>query len=163
MLEKLKPDYYFHDIFTIEVDLLKKNQIEGIVCDIDNTIVSWSEELVLVGVVEWLAGLKEAGFKICLVSNGTDKRVKYFSQLLGIPAVGQAIKPAKRAFRKAREKLGLESKQIAVIGDQIFTDILGGNRMGFLTILVDPLNEKEFFTTMLMRQIEKMVFKRREG
>lgn len=158
----LKPDYYYPDIFSIDLDQLSSRGVRGIISDIDNTIVAWSEEELLKEVFDWFADLKERDFKVCLVSNGTGRRVGYFSRELGIPAVGQAIKPAKRAFRQAREKLGLAPEEIAVIGDQIFTDILGGNRMGFQTILVDPLSPKEFLTTRFVRSLEKLVFKRRD-
>lgn len=161
MLDNLKPDLYYPDIFTIDLKLLEGEGIKGFICDIDNTIVPWSEERILQEVIEWFAEVQRKGFKVCLVSNGIDDRVNFFSRRLSLPAVGQAVKPAKRAFKLAKAKLDLRTHEIAVIGDQIFTDILGGNRMGFMTILVDPLSKKEFFTTKIMRLLEKLVFKRR--
>ena len=162
MLNKFQPDQYYQDIFSIDLDQLKKEGIKGMLCDIDNTIVPWSEYSVLEEVIDWFAEVKRRGFKICLLSNGRDERVNYFSKKLSIPAVGLAIKPARKAFRLAQEKLGLEKEEIVVVGDQIFTDIFGGNRMGFKTILVDPLSKKEFFMTRIMRRLERLVFKRRE-
>lgn len=161
MLNKLKPDQYYQDIFAIDLNLLKEEGIKGLICDIDNTIVPWSEESILKDVIDWFAEIKEHGFKICLVSNGTDKRVKFFSNELSLPAVGQAIKPAKRAFKLAQKILQLDEKEIVVVGDQIFTDVYGGNRMGYRTILVDPMSDKELFTTKIMRSLEKLVYKRR--
>jgi uncharacterized protein len=162
MLANLKPDHYYPDIFAIDVDLLSREGIRGLICDIDNTIVPWSAEDVIQEVIDWFAKLEDDGFKLCLVSNGNDKRVKQFSQRLGIPGVGQAVKPARRAFRLARSRLSLNSDQIAVIGDQLFTDVLGGNRMGFKTILVDPMSRQEFFTTRIMRFFEGLFYKRGE-
>lgn len=161
MLDKFKPDQYYQDIFAIDLDSLKRKGIKGLICDIDNTIISWSEDLIVKEVVDWFAYIKRQGFLICLVSNGKNKRVKYFSKELSLPAVGQAIKPAKRAFKQAQKMLMLNKGEIAVIGDQIFTDVYGGNRMGYCTILVDPMSEKELFTTRFMRKIEKLVYKRR--
>ncbi len=163
MLNMFKPDKHFRNIFAIDFDNLKKEGIRGLICDIDNTIVPWSEEKVLVEVVDWFADAKEKGFKVCLVSNGTDRRVSFFSNELELPAVGQAVKPTKRAFKKAQKKLGLKKEEIAVVGDQIFTDVCGGNRMGFKTILVEPLSKKEFITTRIMRSLEKLVYRRREN
>lgn len=160
MLSKFKPDKHFQDIFAIDFDKLRKEGIRGLICDIDNTIVPWSEEKVLAEVTDWFAEIKKKGFKVCLVSNGTDRRVSFFSNQLGLPAVGQAVKPSKRAFQKAQKKLGLKREEIAVIGDQIFTDVFGGNRMGFKTILVEPLSKKEFITTRIMRSLERLVYKR---
>ncbi|MFW6282134.1 MAG: YqeG family HAD IIIA-type phosphatase [bacterium] len=161
MFNKMQPDQYYRDIFEIDLDLLKKTGIKGLICDIDNTIVPWSEESVILEVANWFEKINEEGFKICLVSNGTDRRVKFFSEELKLPAVGQAIKPAKRAFKIAQKILELEKEEIAVIGDQIFTDVYGGNRMGYTTILVDPLSDKELKSTRLMRSIEKLIFKGR--
>ena len=161
MLNNLKPDQYYQDIFAIDLNLLQNEGIKGLICDIDNTIVPWSKDLLVKEVADWFAEIKEHGFKICLVSNGIDKRVNYFSEELSLPAVGQAVKPAKRAFRLAQKILKLKKEEIAVVGDQIFTDVFGGNRMGFRTILVDPMSDKEFFTTKVMRSLEKLVFKRR--
>lgn len=161
MFNKLQPDQYYQDIFSIDLDLLKKQGIKGIICDIDNTIVPWSKKEVVLKVYDWFTEIERNGLKMCLVSNGTDSRVKSFSQKLDIPAVGLAIKPSKKAFRVAKKILELDNREIAVVGDQIFTDVFGGNRMGFKTILVDPMSKREFFTTKIIRLLEKLVFKRR--
>ncbi|AZO95699.1 YqeG family HAD IIIA-type phosphatase [Iocasia frigidifontis] len=162
MINKLKPDQYYQDVFLIDFDLLKKQGIKGVICDIDNTIVPWSEEEILQEIIDWFSEIKDRGFQICLVSNGTAKRVNYFSEKLDLPAFGQAVKPAGKAFRKAQTVMALNSSEIVVIGDQLFTDVFGGNRMGFVTILVDPMNSREFFTTRIMRLLERMFFKRGE-
>lgn len=161
MFNKLRPDHYYQDIFAIDLMELKAEGIKGLICDIDNTIIPWSEEIIMKEVADWFDETKEMGFSTCLLSNGKDKRVKNLGQELSIPAVGLAVKPSKRAFKAAQKILKLEKEEIAVIGDQIFTDIFGGNRMGFKTILVDPLSKKEFFTTMFIRKIERLVYKRR--
>ena len=157
MFNNLQADQYYQDIFEIDLDLLKKDGINGLIIDIDNTIVPWSEEAIVIEVVDWFKELSGRGFKICLVSNGANKRVHFFAEELKIPAVGQAVKPFKKAFKSAQKTLNLKPKEIAVIGDQVFTDVFGGNRMGFTTILVDPMSDKELFTTKIMRTIEKFV------
>jgi HAD superfamily phosphatase (TIGR01668 family) len=161
MFEKLKPDLYYQNIFAIDFGELARKGVRGLICDIDNTIIPWSEDKILKEVTDWFAEIKKKGFSICLVSNGKDKRVKKISRELAIPALGLALKPSRKAFKKAQEILKLKKEEIAVIGDQLFTDILGGNRMGFKTILVDPMSSKEFFTTMLVRRIEGFIYKRR--
>ncbi|MFO7814771.1 MAG: YqeG family HAD IIIA-type phosphatase [Halanaerobiales bacterium] len=159
-MKKLYPDAYYKSIFEIEIGSLKDSGVVGIIVDIDNTIVPWNDKKISDEVFNWFKNLIEEGFKLCLISNGMTKRVEYFSNQLDIPAIGTAVKPRKKAFRKALKILDLRKDKIAVIGDQIFTDVLGGNRMGFKTILVDPLNEKEFITTKIMRFLEKIVIKR---
>lgn len=160
MFKKLKPDQYYQDVFSIDFDLLQEQGIKGVICDIDNTIIPWSKEELLQEIIDWFTNIKDRGLQICLVSNGTAKRVSYFSEKLDLPAFGQAVKPAGKAFREAQTVMGLRSTEIVVIGDQLFTDVFGGNRMGFMTILVDPMSSREFFTTRIMRLLEKMFFKR---
>lgn len=160
MLKKLYPDAYYESIFKINIEDLKESGIKGMIVDIDNTIVPWNDKKLSDEVFNWFKNLIEEGFRLCLISNGMTKRVEYFSNQLDIPAIGTAVKPRKKAFKKALKILGLRKEKIAVVGDQIFTDVLGGNRMGFMTILVDPLNKNEFITTKIMRFIEKIVFNR---
>ncbi|MFW6238335.1 MAG: YqeG family HAD IIIA-type phosphatase [Halanaerobiales bacterium] len=159
MRELFRPDYYFTEVPEITPDFLHKLGIKGIICDIDNTIVAWNNDQLADSYCEWFAVLQEEGLEMCLISNGLNSRVEHFSRELQIPAVGQAVKPLSRAYREAEEKLDVKG-EIAVIGDQIFTDILGGNRVGFITILVDPLDKKEFFITRFMRLFEKPLFDR---
>ena len=160
ILKKLYPDIYYESIFDIDIKDLKDLDIKGVVVDIDNTIVPWNDKELSEEVFNWFKKLIKEGFKLCLISNGMSKRVEYFSNQLDIPAIGKAVKPRKKAFRKALNILDVQKDKIAVIGDQIFTDVLGGNRMGFTTILVDPLNKQEFITTKIMRFLEKLVIKR---
>lgn len=159
MFDCLCPDQYYQDIYSIDFEKLKQEGIKGIICDIDNTIVAWNEKVIVKELIEWLDNIEQMGFEIILISNGINKRVNYFSEELDIPAIGQAIKPYSRAYKSAVEILDIDQHEIAVIGDQMFTDILGGNRMGFKTILVDPVAENEFLTTKILRLLEKIVFK----
>lgn len=160
MLNILKPDYYYKNICNINLKKLKNIGIKGIICDIDNTIVKWSEEEIGQDIKQWFEILTKMGFEICLVTNGLGGRAEYFSEKMDIPALGQALKPAKPTYKKAQNLLGLNPDEIVVIGDQIFTDIFGGNRLGFMTILVDPLTDKEFITTKFFRLLEKLFFTR---
>ena len=160
ILKYLYPDSYYKSIFEVKIEDLKDSNIKGVIIDIDNTIVPWKDKKLSNEVFNWFNKLIEEGFRLCLISNGMSKRVEYFSNQLDIPAIGTAVKPRKKAFQQALKILGLRKEKVAVIGDQVFTDVLGGNRMGFTTILVDPLKEEEFFTTKIMRLLEKLVIKR---
>jgi HAD superfamily phosphatase (TIGR01668 family) len=160
ILSKLNPDSYYESVFEINLDNLKDADIKGIIVDIDNTIIPWNDKNISDEVFNWFKKMVKEGFKLCLISNGMNKRVEYFSNQLDIPAIGNAVKPRKKAYIKSLKILDLKRDKIAVIGDQVFTDVLGGNRMGFMTILVDPLNKNEFITTRLMRLFEKFVINR---
>ncbi len=160
MFHYLKPDLYSPSILEIDLCSLHKRSIKGIICDMDNTLVSWEKKGVDKEIVQWCEEVRERGFKMCLVSNGLIERVEKISHTLDVPYVAQAIKPRRRPFKKAAKILDLHPDQLAVIGDQVFTDVLGGNRMGMLTILVDPLSKKEFPGTKVTRLLERVVRKR---
>lgn len=151
----LYPNEYYKTFKDVEIDRLKSRGIKGVIIDIDNTLVPWSSKIPDESVYLWINKLKNEGLKVCLISNNTKARVQEFNKNLGCPVVWNARKPLKSAYMKASQYLDCPMEQIAVIGDQIFTDIWGGNRMGMYTILVDPLSEKEFFWTKLIRKIEK--------
>ncbi len=159
-LKKLYPSIYVDEISEIPLDILKKEGIRGLIIDLDNTIVPYDQPMVTQSAERWLKQAKNDGFKIFLVSNSTASRVNYFTETLGIPGISMAQKPRLGSFRKALESMDLDNKQVSVIGDQIFTDVLGGNRLNLHTILVNPLNRKEFFSTRLVRLLERFIMKR---
>jgi len=159
-LKKFYPSIYVDEISEIPLGLLKKRGIKGLIIDLDNTIAPWDQPTVTQSAERWLKQAKNDGFKIFLVSNSTTSRVNYFMETLDIPGISMAQKPRRGAFRRALELMGLDHNEVTVIGDQIFTDVLGGNRLNLHTILVNPINRKEFFFTRLVRLAEKFVMKR---
>ena len=156
----LTPDYFYDSIYDVDLDLLKEKEIQGLIIDIDNTLVGWDTLLPTLAVKEWLERLIKTNFSICLVSNNNKKRVMYFSKELNIPFIFQAKKPLKKNFLAAMNILGTTNQKTAVIGDQIFTDVLGGNRLKLTTILVKPIKSKEFWWTNFVRKIERRVIKK---
>ncbi len=160
MSKLLIPDQHLNNIFEIDTGYLKSLGIKGIITDMDNTLVSWSDRTVYPQLVDWFAGLKSEGFKLFIVSNNSKDRGGKLAREVDIPAIWYAVKPRRRAFRKALEQMGLTPGETAVVGDQIFTDVLGGNRLGLHTILVTPISEKEFFWTKLTRMVERKVLSR---
>lgn len=160
MNRNLIPDVHVSSPYQLDTEILKSKSIKGIIIDIDNTLVPWSEKLADRKVIDLMEKLKAEGFKICILSNGTKKRVTLFNKDIKLPAIHNAGKPSRAAFGKAVELLGTKPENTAVIGDQIFTDILGGNRMGLFTVLVVPMSSKEFLWTKLVRQVEKLILHR---
>jgi HAD superfamily phosphatase (TIGR01668 family) len=142
----------------LDLEALRAQGLQGFIFDLDNTLVSWRRWSVNPAVLEWLKNAQQAGFKMCILSNCMiRRRVTRFSRLTGIPALPKAAKPRKASFQKAVEFLGTPLEHTAVIGDQVFTDVLGGNRMGLYTILVLPVDRREFYITILQRTAEKIV------
>ncbi len=157
MMELLRPDEYIASAFETDLDRMMERGITGLIIDIDNTLVSWKTKTADRKVLEWFALLDAKGFKACILSNNTKDRVVTFTETIRVPAVYRAVKPRKRAFRSAMAMMGTNPRNTAVIGDQIFTDVYGGNRMGLYTILVVPVDHKEFITTRLVRILEKRI------
>lgn len=156
MWRLLVPSLCLASIFQINLEGLRQRGICGLILDLDNTLVAWGgdpEEKLFA----WLRQVREAGMAVCIVSNNDRARVKGFSDLAGIPAIPRARKPRRRAFRAAMQVMGTAPEETAVVGDQIFTDILGGNRLGLYTILVTPVARREFVGTRLVRLLEKLV------
>ena len=157
MLKLLTPDLHVESVFRLDLKKLKENNIKGLIIDIDNTLVSWDIKYITEKTKQWLLNLEREGYKVCLVSNNTKDRVVVFNEELKLPAIHRALKPRIGAFKKAMKIIGTTVKNTAVIGDQIFTDVLGGNRIGLFTILVIPIVGKEFWWTTFIRKIERHI------
>jgi len=160
MLEIFYPDMFVDSVQDIDLEILHKKRIMGLILDIDNTLVPDHVKEADQKVVEWVEKLKKEGFKVCIVSNASRKRVIKFNERLKLFAIHRARKPVSGAFKKAVRLMNLEAKQIAMVGDQIFTDIYGGNRAGMFSILVKPIHQKEFFFVWMKRLPEKLVLAR---
>nr|WP_255351300.1 YqeG family HAD IIIA-type phosphatase [Caloranaerobacter sp. TR13] len=162
LMSKLLPDLYVDTIFDIDLISLKSKGIDSIIVDIDNTLVSWESEYASKEVVDWFKRIKELGFKCCIVSNNTKDRVVKFNKSIEVYAIHRAVKPRKKPFQKAIKLMNTTPGKTVVIGDQIFTDILGGNRLGAFTILVVPISKKEFLWTRIIRKLERRILRKIE-
>lgn len=162
MKKRFIPDLYLNTVYELDISLLKAKGIRAIVVDIDNTLVSWETKAPDEKVTDLVCKLTAEGFKICILSNNTKKRVEEFNECLKLPAIHKAVKPSKRAFRRAMRLMNSLPENTAVIGDQLFTDVLGGNRLGLFTVLVAPISEKEFLWTRFVRLVEKSVLKKND-
>lgn len=157
MIEKYYPDIYCDSIRHIDLEDLIKRGIKGVILDIDNTLVPMHSKDADENAISWISDLKKKGFKVCILSNATEKRVVRFNKDIAVTAIHRAYKPSGRAFLRAADKLELEPEDIAVVGDQIFTDIHGGNKANMLTILVKPIDKKEILYVRLKRWPEKYI------
>lgn len=155
----LSPAEYHRSIFEIDLDKLQQRGYRAIMLDLDNTLVKWNHPDPTPGLVEWLKRVQEKGFAACIVSNNSGPRVSEFAAKVGTPFISSASKPRRKGFREAMARFGVTPEQTVVIGDQIFTDVLGGNRSGAYTILVVPIDPREFFLTQIVRKVERRVLK----
>jgi HAD superfamily phosphatase (TIGR01668 family) len=147
--------YCTQGVTEILVHELQAHGIETVLLDLDNTLVAWQKHDIPDAVHTWIGQLKEAGMKLCLVSNTRHgERLVALSQELEIPYVRRAWKPRKKGFLNAMKDLGAEPSKTIMIGDQMFTDVLGGNRLGIYTIMVRPMHRREFLGTKISRALE---------
>lgn len=154
------PRMYVPTVLEIDPDQLQARGIRALLLDLDNTIIPRDETEFSGEVRDWLDEMRARDFKLCVVSNNGPTRVGGILDPLGVPYVVKAIKPLARAFRLGMQRVGATPGETAVVGDQIFTDILGGNLLGLYTILVVPMQGKEFWATSLInRRLEKPVLR----
>lgn len=155
----LQPAEYLQSIFEIDLARLKQMGKRAIILDLDNTLVRWNDPEPTPGLLTWLDEVRAKGFTPCIVSNNSGPRVSEFAAKVGIPFIPKATKPRRKGFFEAMERLGVSPAETVVVGDQIFTDVLGGNRSGAYTILVVPIDPREFIGTRIVRQVERRVLR----
>ncbi|MBM7716340.1 YqeG family HAD IIIA-type phosphatase [Siminovitchia sp. FSL H7-0308] len=157
MLKLFLPNEYLKSIFHLQPEKLKEQGIKGIITDLDNTLVEWDRPNATARLVDWLEEMKRHNMKITIVSNNNQDRVRAFSEPLDIPFIHRARKPLGSGFRKAAREMGLSKEETVIVGDQLLTDVFGGNRAGFYTILVVPVAQSDGFFTRFNRMIERKI------
>jgi len=161
LLKLLYPKIYVSSITDIQIEWLKELGIKGVLFDLDNTIIRRDSYQFPPEVSGYICELRRHGFKVGIISNNRRKRVVAIAGLLEVPSVHRAVKPWVKPFRRAMRMLGTSPEETALVGDQIFTDILGGNLAGLHTILVVPMEGKDFWGSRLIcRPLEKLVLAR---
>lgn len=156
----LYPNKYIKSVKEITIDFLKQNNIKALILDVDNTILDFDKKLPD-GVKKWCENLKKQDIKFCILSN-TNKvdKVKFAAKELDIPYFYFAKKPLKLGFKKTLKLLEEKPENIAAVGDQIFTDVIGANRMKMFSILVEPISKKDILATRIKRPIENFIIRR---
>ncbi len=158
----LYPKAYFQSVKEITISFLKENKIKALILDVDNTILDFDKNIPE-GVKEWCEDLKKQGIKMCILSNTNQKeKVRMVAEKLELPYFYLATKPLKRGFKKAIKELNEKKENIAAVGDQIFTDVIGANHAKLYSILVKPIGQKDIFITRIKRPLENYVIQKYE-
>lgn len=165
MLKKFLPDEHVQSILDIHPEMLKKRGIKGLITDLDNTLVAWNEAHMTPELASWFDSFREAGISVMILSNNSERRVKLFSEPAHVPYVHRAKKPMAYGFRRALKEMRLKKNEVVVAGDQIVTDIFGGNQFGVHTILVVPVALNDAWLTKINRTVERFILSqmRRRG
>ena len=156
MFEPFYPQEIWDSTYDIPFETWKDRGIKGVIFDIDNTLVPHgapADE----SAIALFEHLKKLGFKTCLLSNNKEPRVKSFAEQVKCPYIYKGGKPGAKGYKKAMETMGTDVKNTLFVGDQLFTDIWGANRLGIQTVLVRPINPKEEIQIVLKRYLEKPV------
>ncbi len=156
-MRNLIPDFYYRDISEIPISMLKEKGITAVICDLDNTLDSHKTPTPSEQALTFLTELKQQNFDVCIISNGKQPRVDRYLAKLSLPYIAEAGKPLKKSYLNALKMLKCKPKDAAFIGDQIFTDTWGANRMGLTTILVEPIESIENAFFYPKRLLEKFV------
>ncbi len=159
-VDTLRPDGHATSLVAIASGRLWEGGMRGIVLDLDNTCCAYHEPELADGVAAWVASALERGFRIVLVSNNFNERVAAAGARLGVPIVPNALKPLPFGFLRALRLLGTPRRQTVVIGDQVFTDVLGAKLLGLRTVLTEPIVAHDFPLTRVLRMLEKLLYRR---
>ena len=161
-MSHLKPTRLVRRVTEIDLDWLRERHIKAVLSDVDNTVVGWHSEDVPEEIVLWVESLLSAGLGFCLVSNTRNpKRLERLATRFGVKHVpGNAGKPGAGGYQKALALLGASAGEAVMVGDQLFTDVYGANKLGIATVLVNPLTPREFIgTKVVSRTLEKLVLR----
>ncbi len=158
-MEIFVPDIYAKSIFDINYDKLIDRGIKCILFDLDNTIAPKGVKSPDKKTIELFEQIEEKGLKLIIVSNSGKKRVTPFKEHLNIDAAHTALKPLKNKYKKIMKIYRFKDNEIAAVGDQLLTDVLGANRMGLTSILVNQISVNDFVWTKMNRVIENKIFK----
>lgn len=141
MLSNYYPDFYFRRVEDIPFKFLLENNIKGLIFDMDNTLIDFSGRLLSKNLSAFFENLRFLNISAIIVTNSNSKkRVTKIAEILNVKFIFSAKKPNIKAFKKAQKILGIKKENIAIIGDNVFTDIIGGKNFGIKTILINPIS-----------------------
>lgn len=150
-----KPTYVFNNVTEITVDFLNKHNIKGLLLDLDNTLTTHNNPVPPQSSLDWLERMKESGIKMMIVSNNSSERVQPFAKALGLHFVPNGKKPLTFGYTQAIKEMGINKKNTAAVGDQIFTDILGSKLKGIRSLFVFPIEPENSLPFRFKRACEK--------
>lgn len=155
----LCPDAYLGGYDEVTPDFLRARGIRFLILDIDNTLAPYEQPEPDEGILRWFSDLAASGVRCAFVSNNDLERVSRFNRAIGIPMFPNGRKPLRKYMRRAMDAIGAGRRETAILGDQIFTDVLAGRLVGIRAILVPPIRDKRDFLTRFKRVLEKPILR----
>ncbi len=151
----------FRRITDIDTAFLQKENIDTLLLDVDNTLSTHHGTILVDGLDDWLETVGNSGIKLIIVSNSKRWRIKPFAEKIGLPFVSLAAKPLPFGYSKAVKALNADKRRTAIIGDQLFTDVLGAGLYGIKSLLVRPVKLEDGWSFKIRRYFEKKILKDR--
>lgn len=159
-INTITPDSYYKNIYEIDYQKLKENNIDTLLFDIDNTIAKVDSKTIPEETIKLFKTLKNQNFKILLLSNNHYERVKPAGEILKVKALSDAGKPAYKTYTNALKIINSKKENTAAIGDQLISDIIGAKKYGIKAILVDQLSKENNIQTGLAQKLQKHIVKK---
>lgn len=150
----LTPTLALRYVTDITLEILRSLGTDAILLDVDNTLAPPTSKIPYEGVQEWIDTIKAGGIRIVICSNNYRKRIKPFADSVGLECVAMSLKPLPFGFIRAKRKLNEKPRSVVVVGDQIYTDVLGANLAGMKSILLLPRSEEHGWSIRLRRKME---------
>lgn len=152
-----RPDFYLENIFSVTPDFCVNQGIKALLLDVDNTLCIFHTDYPLDGILDWIEKMQESGIKLYILSNAKGDRLKRFAEKVNLPYFYMSMKPLPFKIKKAVKNLNFKRSETALIGDQIFTDILGGNLAGTKTVLLDYIQAEASKFFKIKRYFERKI------
>ncbi|MGO3732747.1 MAG: YqeG family HAD IIIA-type phosphatase [Vagococcus sp.] len=159
MFQKYKPTWMIEAIYDITPNQLKKEGIEAVLTDLDNTLIAWNNPDGTPELLAWIEDMKHAGIPVIVVSNNKASRISRAVEHLGLEYVSRAMKPFQKGFNEVEERYNMPKEKLIMVGDQLMTDIKGANNVGIRNVLVKPIVETDAWNTKFNRAMERQIKK----
>ena len=154
MNKNLHPTIYLSSLYDVTPDLLKRHGITGLLCDLDETLVGHNQQEINNELVTWLEIMSENDIPVCIISNNTENRTSQFARRIGVPYICMAMKPFPFRILRGADVINKKRDEVALIGDQLFTDIRAARNAKIKSILVDPMGNQSMWYVKLKRKRE---------
>jgi HAD superfamily phosphatase (TIGR01668 family) len=160
MLSLVTPDLQIDNVLELTVDRVRSLHLDGLLLDMDCTLKDYHDRHCNAEVLQWIKTLSSSGIQLCIMSNAKLERLLPLVETIGIPFVAKAFKPLPFGCKSGLQKLQLSAQRTAMVGDQLFSDVLAGRLAGLYTILVRPTSAEEPWFTRIKRPMERRVLRR---
>lgn len=160
MLATFKPTWMVESLYHVSPEKLKKNGINTILTDLDNTLIPWNNSIGTQKIIEWLSFMKDNGINVIVVSNNNPKRVQIAVSDLNIPFVARALKPLNSGIKRTLKRYNLSKSEVVMVGDQLMTDVWAANNCKIKSIWVKPLVETDLLVTRFNRFFETIIYRK---